>query len=340
MTENIYTHHTVEQSDNTLNSILDLVVEGVWDWNRNTGQVIRSSGWFRMLGYTIDHSRNDVFTWESIIHPDDYSRVMKHFESYLNGKLDTYEIEYRCRKSDGTYLWIIDRGRAIEFNQDGSVSRMIGAHHNIDKQKSIELEYRHQNQLLKEGNLTLEKVIRKKAEQLEKKNKLLEMKLIEIKSISNIDSLTKVANRNKFEIQLEQEILRANRYHHALSLAIYDIDNFKLINDKFGHKVGDRILCHLSELVAANIRDVDLVARWGGDEFVIIFPELCCEKAHMVCEKLKMLIGENKISDELSFTCSFGVSQYQQGDTLDELFQRVDNLLYCSKEQGRNTVQS
>ncbi|GHE94677.1 sensor domain-containing diguanylate cyclase [Thalassotalea profundi] len=338
--ENIYKHQTVEQSDNTLNSILALIVEGVWDWNSNTGQVTRSPGWFRMLEYEIDYSKNDVFTWENIIHPDDYSRVMKHFESYLYGKLDHYEIQYRCRKSDGSYLWIVDRGKAIEFNQDGSVARMIGAHHNIDKQKSIELEYSHQNQLLKEGNLTLEKIVRKKAEQLEKKNKLLEKKLIEIKSISNIDSLTKVANRNKFENELEQEVLRANRYHHALSLVIFDIDHFKEINDSYGHKVGDRILCHLSELVSANIRDVDLLARWGGDEFVIIFPELCREKAHIACEKLKALINENKMSDDISVSCSFGVSQYKLGDTLDELFQRVDNLLYYSKEKGRNTVQS
>ncbi|MFC4281708.1 GGDEF domain-containing protein [Thalassotalea piscium] len=112
------------------------------------------------------------------------------------------------------------------------------------------------------------------------------------------------------------------------------------MNDLHGHKVGDRILCHLSELISVNIRDVDLLARWGGDEFVIILPELDLEQAKLACEKLKSLINSNPISCDLSVTCSFGVAQYHLGDTLNELFVRVDKLLYSAKQQGRNTVQT
>ncbi|XQW84349.1 sensor domain-containing diguanylate cyclase [Thalassotalea piscium] len=340
MVNKTYTHLTIEEADLTLNNIVNLIVEGIWDWNSDTGKVIRSPGWYRMLGYEVDSFKGDVFTWENIIHPDDYLSVMEHFESYITGRTDKYEIEYRCKKSDGSYLWIIDRGKIVKYNRDGNVTRMIGAHHDIDKRKNIELDFQRQNKMLKEGNLTLEKLISKKAEQLEEQNSQLEKRLVEIELISTIDSLTRVANRNKFESMLEKEMLRANRYQNPLSLVIFDIDHFKQINDNHGHKVGDRILCHLCELVLSNIRDVDLLARWGGDEFVIILPELCRQEAHLMCDKLKQLINNNTISDELSVTCSFGVSEYQQGDSLDALFQRVDNLLYTSKVQGRNTVQS
>ena len=333
-----YTHETTEQADSTLNAITDLIVEGVW--NSDTGHVTRSPGWFRMLGYPVNCFKSDVFTWENVIHPEDYHEVMQHFEAYITGKSDCYEITYRCKKADNTYLWIEDRAKIVEYNQDGNVLRMIGAHHNIHHQKIIELEYERHNQLLKEGNLTLEALMNKKVKALEEKNSALEKKLMEIESISNIDLLTKVANRKCFESELTKEVLRANRYHQALSLVIFDIDHFKHVNDTHGHKLGDSVLCHLSELVSANIRDVDLLARWGGDEFVIILPELCKDRAHQACDKLKTLINTNVTCKRFAVTCSFGVSEYQLGEPLDALFKRVDSLLFSSKDKGRNTVQS
>lgn len=338
--KNHYNHTNTKAADETLNAILDLIVEGVWDWSSATGYVTRSAGWYHMLGYEVNCFKNDVFTWENIIHPDDYHKVMQHFEAYITGKIAHYQIEYRCKKSDNSYLWIVDRAVIVEHNQDGNVARMIGAHHNIDKRKHIELEYERQYQLLRDGNLSLEALMNKKVEELEAKNVELSNKLTELESISNIDLLTKIANRKHFENELTKEVLRANRYRQPLSLVIFDIDYFKKINDTHGHKLGDSILCHLSELVSANIRDVDLLARWGGDEFVIILPELCKKKAHKACDKLKALINRNATCQRLSVTCSFGVSEYQLGEPLDELFQRVDQLLFSSKDKGRNTVQS
>ena len=335
-----YQHSSAVASDNTLNNILDIIVEGVWDWNANTTIVTRSPGWYRMLGYEVAILRPDVFAWENLIHPEDYPRVMLQFERYISGEIDTYAIEYRCEKSDGSYLWIVDRGAIVARNLDGSVARMIGAHHDIHQQIIAQTDLIEQNKLLQDGNLSLEKMIAQKTYELAKKNQQLERKIIEVESVANIDSLTQVANRKSFESELSKEIMRANRYLHPLSLVMFDLDKFKEINDKHGHKVGDNILCSISKLVAENIRDVDLFARWGGDEFVIIFPELSQKQAHQSSEKLRKIISEYKKINKLSVTCSFGVAQYKDGDSINSLFQRVDKQLYTSKKLGRNQVYS
>ena len=335
-----YQHSSVSDSDNTLNSILDIIVEGVWDWDSNTNIVTRSPGWYRMLGYEVALLREDVFTWEKLIHPEDYPRVMHQFERYISGATDSYEIEYRCKKSDNSYLWIADRGTIVARNPDGSVARMIGAHHDIHQQIMAQTDLIERNKLLQDGNLSLEKSIAQKTYELAKQNQELEKKIIEVELVSNIDPLTQIANRKSFESELNKEIIRANRYLHPLTLAMFDLDNFKEVNDKYGHKVGDNILCNISQLVTKNIRNVDWFARWGGDEFVIIFPELSLKDAHVACEKLRVIISEYKTTNKKSVTCSFGVAQYQADDSVNDLFQRVDKRLYISKELGRNQVYS
>jgi len=335
-----YKHSEVTESDTTLNAILDLIVEGTWDWNGETGHVTRSPGWYRMLGYEIGIFLENVFTWENIIHPDDYKRVMAHFEQYINGQSTQYLIEYRCKKSDGSYLWIVDRAKIQAYNADGTVARMIGAHHNIHNKKLAEDEVSKLNKLLQQGNMSLDNLIKINAKELEQKNRELEEKIKEVALLSNIDPLTSIANRRSFERELSKEVLRARRYNHSLSLAIFDIDLFKNVNDTYGHKKGDDILQKLCKLVSANIRELDCFARWGGEEFVIIFPELTLEQALIAAEKLRLTISRYEIEPNLYITCSFGVTECTDRDTIEELFQRVDKSLYQAKSYGRNRIES
>lgn len=334
-----YQHLELEDADKTLNAILDLVDEGTWDWRGETGEVLRSPGWFRMLGYEVGTFNNDVFTWEKLIHPEDYERVMCHFGDFISAQSEHYCIDYRCRQRDGNYLWITDRARKVEHDPQGRVTRIIGAHQNIHERKVAQLELMEQNRLLRAGNLTLEKRLRKKAEELERRNRELQDKMAEIERISNIDLLTGVANRRKFEEELVREKSRADRYNHPLSLAIFDIDYFKRINDRYGHKVGDEVLKNLAGCVAQHIRDIDLFARWGGEEFVLIFPDVTLEGAFRAANKLRLLIGRQEMIPGLRITCSFGVIDYCPGDELDDLFARVDNALYRAKNAGRNQVE-
>lgn len=334
-----YQHDTLEHSDFTLNSILNIIVEGTWDWNANTGHVKRSPSWYKMLSYDIGIFSNDVFTWENIIHPDDYKSVMNHFESYISGKISSYEIEYRCKKSDDSYIWIIDRGQIVSRNDDGSVARMIGAHQNIHLQKIAQRELIEKNQFLQQGKTSLEKLLESKNKELEQTNNELEKKIAEIKYLSETDTLTEISNRRKFQFEIEKEIARANRYSHDLSFVIFDIDLFKNVNDKYGHTIGDEILKKLALFVKSQLRVNDFFARWGGEEFALLLPSTNLSGAKDLAEKLRSQISTIDFGDKLFISCSFGVAQYYRDESIDQLFKNADIALYKAKKLGRNRVE-
>ncbi len=335
-----YQHSSLAEADTTLNELLDVIVEGTWDWHADTGHVARSPGWYRMLGYETGGLKQDVFSWENIIHPDDYIRVVEYIESFIKGTREDYCIEYRCRKADDSYLWIRDRAHIISRHRDGSASRIIGAHEDIHQYKTIQVELIEQNRHLRDGSITLENTLQQKARELEEKNRELEAKIREVEYISNTDQLTVIANRKRFEEEIQQEISRARRYKHPLSLALFDLDLFKDINDTHGHGAGDQVLKSTAELVRSNIRSVDCFARWGGEEFTLIFPNMLLKDAVLACEKLRKLIQQHEIEPGLSFTASFGVSLLQDGDSFEDLLRRADNALYRAKGKGRNRVES
>lgn len=333
-----YRHATLQDADATLNNLLDLVVEGTWDWNRASGEVVRSPGWYRMLGYEVGVFKQDVFTWENLIHPDDYPRVMQNFEQFTAGKIDHYSIDYRCKKQDGHYLWITDNAQIIARDDEGVVTRILGAHLDIHERKTAQLELFEQNRLLRADNVTLEKLITQKARELENRNRELQQKIEQIEQISNTDPLTQIPNRKKFEEELRTEKSRSDRYGHELSFAMFDIDHFKNINDTFGHETGDKVLKKLAAFISQNIRDIDFFGRWGGEEFVLIFPDVPLEGATACAEKLRRLIAEYELFPGFKITCSFGVTSYRTGDSIDDIFSRIDNALYVAKDSGRDRV--
>ncbi|WP_304543592.1 sensor domain-containing diguanylate cyclase [Sulfurimonas microaerophilic] len=337
-TTDTYQHHTLEESERTLNAILDIVVEGTWDWNAKTGHVTRSPNWYRMLGYDVGIFSEDVFTWENIIHPDDYPKVMEHFESYINGKIDKYEVEYRCKKADGSYIWIVDTGQIIEWDDDGNVLRMIGAHENVHERIMFEAELIRNYKLLQEGNATLQKLLEEKNKELQKTNQELEKKVEEIDSISKTDTLTKVANRRSFEEEIIKEVERAKRYKHPLSFAMFDIDFFKEVNDEYGHGVGDAVLIELSSLVKQNLRIHDSIARWGGEEFILLLPNTNLLGAIHFIEKIRELIATTNFHKNISITCSFGLAEFSEEESVEEFFKRADDALYTAKNSGRNQL--
>lgn len=323
-----------------MSSILDIIEEGVWDWSANTGHVERSPGWYRMLNYDVGAFPKTVFTWENLIHPDDYPMVMRHFDDYLSGKISSYEIEYRCKKSDGTFLWIKDQGKIVERNNDGSVARMIGAHLNIHEKRIAQLALQRQNELLHEDNFTLENIIQKRTAELEEANRKLEENIKEIDLLSTKDPLTSIYNRRKSKQDLRREIERAKRYKTPLSAALFDVDNFKNINDTFGHQLGDEVLIKISQMTLDHIRKTDIMSRWGGDEFFIIFPGINISDAIVSLEKIRKLISETQFMNSIHATCSFGVTQYIQDDSIESIYKRVDKGLYVAKDSGRNSVEA
>ena len=157
-------------------------------------------------------------------------------------------------------------------------------------------------------------------------------------TLSVTDSLTQIYNRLKLNELIGYEIVRAKRFKHNLSLLMFDIDNFKRINDTFGHQVGDSVLKELAWLVSKSVRSTNTFARWGGEEFVILLVETAMEGANAYAEKLRGDIEKYRFNIAGSLTCSFGVAQFKDSDDMESLVKRADEALYNAKEGGRNRI--
>jgi diguanylate cyclase (GGDEF)-like protein/PAS domain S-box-containing protein len=161
---------------------------------------------------------------------------------------------------------------------------------------------------------------------------------VKYKAQSNTDYLTGLNNRQKFELDIHEEIYRAQRYHSPFSIIMADIDYFKLVNDTYGHDIGDSVLKEFSQLLMQNIRQADILARWGGEEFIILCSNTEINGAKALAETLRAKIQEYQFTTVGQKTASFGVTQYEKGTDLKSLFLNVDNALYKAKEEGRNRV--
>ena len=155
---------------------------------------------------------------------------------------------------------------------------------------------------------------------------------------ANTDGLTGIYNRTKFNEILQHELNNAKRYKRKLTCALLDIDHFKHFNDTYGHLVGDEVLVLLVNTIQKNIRSADVFARWGGEEFVFIFPETDIKAALEIVEYLRQHIKDAKHPKSEHITASFGVTEFLESDTIGSIFQRCDDALYEAKDNGRNCV--
>jgi len=168
---------------------------------------------------------------------------------------------------------------------------------------------------------------------------IMQKQNIEISHKAYIDGLTGIYNRNKFEELFEYELSKYKRYNKTFSIAVLDIDYFKKFNDTYGHLIGDEVLISMANTITNNIRDIDTIARWGGEEFVLIMPLTDQYGAKTVCENLRKIIAETKHPTAGSITSSFGITQINKGDSLNTIFKRADKALYNAKKNGRNRVE-
>ena len=154
--------------------------------------------------------------------------------------------------------------------------------------------------------------------------------------LSITDKLTSIYNRNRFEIVLGAWI--KNKRHDPFSLLLFDIDDFKKVNDCLGHTAGDQALVKIAEIISAHIRDEDIFARWGGEEFVILFDSTGIEKASELAERLRRVVEVNPWGEAGKITISIGVAEYRQNETIVEFVNRADEKMYEAKKSGKNQV--
>ncbi|WP_158070050.1 ABC transporter substrate-binding protein [Motiliproteus sp. MSK22-1] len=156
--------------------------------------------------------------------------------------------------------------------------------------------------------------------------------------LANSDQLTGIDNRYALVSKLEDQIKIASRYHRSLSLIFFDIDDFKQVNDQYGHNVGDHILQELARVISANLRDADFFGRWGGEEFLILLPELDLNSAEAGAEKLREVVSSAHFSHQQPLSCSFGVVEYRPEEKAQTFVARADKMLYRAKGAGKNCV--
>jgi c-di-GMP phosphodiesterase len=196
------------------------------------------------------------------------------------------------------------------------------------------------------------------AKRVSLKTKILEVKNIEnyfnkmldsiqdyyekLQKLSDRDYLTGLYNRRKFEEFLSYEIHRSLRHQHKFTIIMIDLDNFKYINDTYGHASGDLVLKEVTEIFGSNLRNADILARLGGDEFAVILPETPYEKGYGVVEKLRSCLEATPISlmfDQITLTASFGIAEYPElGDSIESLLTGADLAMYKAKKAGKNTI--
>jgi diguanylate cyclase (GGDEF)-like protein/PAS domain S-box-containing protein len=296
ITERKKAQEKLAKSEESLRLIYESSRDGFWDWDVETGAAFFWPQWARMLGYEPCEIDQDVSSWEKLIHQDDREKVMAALKDHLEGSTESYESTFRMRARDGSWKWILARGKVVSRLADGRPKRMVGTQTDISGQKALE-------------------------------EKLVYM--------ASHDQLTGLYNRHYFNEYIEKELRRSDRYGHPVAFLMADIDGFKSINDTFGHHVGDVVLRDVARLLAGSVRDIDTVVRYGGDEFLIVLVETDGEK-DFVRERILAEVERRKIGqDILGFpvTISIGGSYLNpgEGSRLEEVLAEADRQMYQEK---------
>lgn len=300
-TERRRIHEQLAESERRLAMALDGAALGLWDWQIPSGKVVYSAHWARMLGYAADELAPDIEVWEALVHPDDWRYIRSSLEPHLRGETEAYSAEYRLQHKDGHWVWVLDAGRVLERDAAGAPLRAVGVHQDISQRKAME-------------------------------ESLLQL--------ATSDPLTGLWNRRHFTEMVNGELGRVRRHHSEAALLLLDLDHFKRVNDTRGHAAGDEVLRHFSALIGSRLRDGDIFARLGGEEFAILLPCVDAVGAMRAADRFRRMIVDNPASVQsgpVPFSVSIGVSMLLADDEgFDSVFARADEALYAAKHGGRN----
>lgn len=163
------------------------------------------------------------------------------------------------------------------------------------------------------------------------------------REMSIVDDLTQLFNSRHFYDQIHHEIDRCKRYQQSLAVCMFDLDNFKMLNDTYGHLFGNSVLETFGKLIKSSIRSIDTAYRYGGEEFIILLPSVSLESGFVVADRIRETLGHIKFTTEdgepVSVTVSGGIACYQPNDTTKSLLNRADSAMYQAKENGRDRIE-
>lgn len=281
---------------------------GRWYWHIPSNHLTFNPKKLTALGYSKEdipkHATYQLFTDK--LHPDDYEDVMEAMRAHLRGDKPVYETIYRIRTKSGDYKWYHDRGKITERSNDGKPLFLAGIVFDITRQKEMEQE-------LKEKNRRLEELNRK-------------------------DGLTEVLNHKTLIEELEKLSKTHSLEQRPLSIVLFDLDDFKNVNDQLGHVEGDNRLKEVADILKRNSRNQDMVGRYGGEEFMCVLPDTAYEHAVKFAKRVKDEVEHTYKNEKIPLTLSGGVHLYR-GEKVSDAVHAADMNLYHAKEKGKNRIE-
>lgn len=281
---------------------------GHWYWNFQENVVDFNPQKAQAIGYEMNevptHPGFQFFTDK--IHKQDYEYVMDEMHRHLRGEIPVWEVKYRIQAKDGSWRTFYDRGTVTQRSEEGKPLYLTGIVFDITEEEEDLMKW------IKDSEYWQSK--------------------------AKFDSLTGLCNRSEFIQRLSKLDEEYSTSHSKYSMWMFDIDFFKKINDTYGHLIGDKLLMHLGKLVNENLREGDFAGRYGGDEFIVVFPNTSKLKVIDMVEKIQKELNLIELGIDVNISFSGGIVANDEATGVIDLIELVDKRLYQAKNQGRNQV--
>ncbi|OPL09665.1 MAG: hypothetical protein AVO33_06550 [delta proteobacterium ML8_F1] len=280
---------------------------GHWYFHYGSNRVEFNELKVTTLGYDLEELPEIVpyeFFTEKI-HPEDYETVMQAMVDHITGEKEVYEVEYRIQAKDGSYKTYHDRGKITQVDENGKPVLIAGIVFDVTQRVLMQ-------------------------EELQEKNRILAEKAVK-------DSLTDLKNHRALMEEMTKALEISLVTGEPLSVVFFDLDDFKKVNDTYGHQAGDRILIEFSEILKDSLRDSDIISRYGGEEFVVVLPKADNQAALRISDRIRLRVESFEFSGGIKVTVSGGVKTFE-GEVLGELIEAADRNLYQAKARGKNRI--
>lgn len=322
ITERVLAEEVLKESESRFRHMADATPVMMWMSGPDGVANYFNKAWLEFTGRSMEQELGDG--WTEGIHPADRPACIAAVRESVPLRR-VMKLEYRMRAANGSYRWIMDHG-VPRFSENGEFFGYIGSCVDVSDFKQAEQELHRANDSLIEAHRELEQML--SHEQV----------------LSRTDGLTGLFNYRHFFELASHEFEMSLRYKRPLSIIIFDLDKLKQVNDTFGHQAGDRMLLLVAQTAAAQIRSLDALARYGGDEFVILLPHTNLQMAASIAERIRASLAALQVPTEcgpLQVTLSIGVADLRTSpadDSVEQVVQRADQALYTAKQSGRNQV--
>lgn len=432
----IFSAVDITENINKQKERLNLIIEGTnigtWEWNIQSGKIIVNKTWVEMLGYKMEkYSPENIDDWKKLVHPDDLKRSQNALDKHFKGEEEIYNAELRMKHKDGSWIWVLDRGKVVSWTDEGEPLRMFGSHTEITDRKKANQQVKEAKELLEnltdqapgvlyqfrmfpdgsycfpyaskgiydiyeveaeeikedgrkafesvhpddfgdfmksiydsfenmtvwhsqhrvilsnkgvrwmEGSSTPEKLedgsvlwhgnIRDITERKRQEKK--------IKKLTYRDALTGLYNRRFFEEELKR--LDTKR-QLPISIIMADVNGLKIINDSYGHQKGDEVLEKTADILKSSLREEDILARQGGDEFAVLLPKTSKKECSKILSRIKQRtkkVKDNKLQVPVSVAVGMAVKN-EINEDINEVYQKADDAMYKNKLSASRSTKS